>query len=242
MGVSPFWSGVVGWIFGGPLGAIVGYSLGSFLNALSKANRGESNADQTARMDFMTSLLVLVAATMKADGRTSRSELDVVRHFFLKQFGPDITQNALSLLRDLLKQDIQTSDVCQQIRLNMNYSQRMVLLHFLYSIAHADDELHAKEKQLLQRVAAEMGIRPNDAQSIAAMFAPRHNIRSDYQILEIDASATDDDVRKAYRRMSMKHHPDKVAHLGPDIQKTATEKFQTISAAYSRIKQKRGMG
>ena len=68
-----------------------------------------------------------------------------------------------------------------------------------------------------------------------------HRPDADYRVLEVAPHASDDEVRRAYRRMSMKHHPDKVAHLGPEFQKTATEKFQRVNAAYAAIRKSRGM-
>jgi DnaJ like chaperone protein len=145
------------------------------------------------------------------------------------------------MLRDLLHQEIPVGPVCAQIRMNMNYSQRLALLHFLYSLAHADGELHPAEDRLLARFASELGIHAADVRSIAAMFAPRADPDADYRVLEIARTATDDEVRRAYRRMSMKHHPDKVAHLGAEFQRTATEKFQRVNAAYAAIKKARGL-
>ena len=146
------------------------------------------------------------------------------------------------MLRELLLKDIPVGPVCDQIRAHMNYSQRLTLLHFLYGIAYADGKLHPAEDRLLRQFAAEFGIRAGDIRSIAAMFAPKADPDADYHVLEIAPAATDEEVRKAYRRMSMKHHPDKVAHLGPEFQKTATEKFQRVNAAYAAIKKSRGMG
>ena len=64
---------------------------------------------------------------------------------------------------------------------------------------------------------------------------------SAYDVLEISPNATDDEVKSAYRRMAMKNHPDKVATLGPDVQKAAEEKFRKIQEAYETIKRQRGM-
>jgi DnaJ like chaperone protein len=244
--VSPWITGALGWAFFGPIGGLFGYAAGSLYNAAQRANAqtqagGGPAGPGTARNDFIASLLVLTAAMMKADGRTTKAELDVVKQFFLQQFGPDITRDALPMLRDLLRQNIPVGPVCAQIRMNMNYSQRLALLHFLYSIAHADGQLHPAEDRLLSHLAAELGIQAADIRSIAAMFAPRADPDADYRVLEVSPQATDDEVRKAYRRMSMKHHPDKVAHLGPEFQKTATEKFQRVNAAYAAIKKSRGM-
>ena len=242
--VSPWITGALGWAFFGPLGGLFGYAAGSLFNAVQRAGapggRPQAGPD-AARNGFIASLLALTAAMMKADGRATRSELEVVKQFFAQQFGRDIAQQALQMLREILPQDIPAGPVCAQIRENMNYSQRLALLHFLFSIAHADGELHPAEDRLLSRLASALGIHAADIRSIAAMFAPRTDPDADYRVLEIPRSATDDEVRRAYRRMSMKHHPDKVAHLGTEFQKTATEKFQRVNAAYARIKKARGL-
>ncbi len=242
--VSPWITGALGWAFFGPLGGLFGYAAGSLFNAAQRANAaggGPQAGADAARNGFIASLLALTAAMMKADGRVLKSELAVVKQFFLQQFGADIAQQALQMLRHLLEQDIPVGPVCVQIRANMNYSQRLALLHYLYSLAHADGELHPAEDRLLAQFAREFGIQAADLRSIAAMFASRADPDADYRVLEIPRSATDDEVRKAYRRMSMKHHPDKVAHLGPEFQKAATEKFQRVNAAYAAIKQARGL-
>ncbi len=242
--VSPWIAGALGWAFFGPLGGLFGYAAGSLFNAAqrrSAADGGPQAGPDAARNGFIASLLALTAAMMKADGRATKSELEVVKQFFSQQFGRETAGQALRMLHDLLERDIPTGPVCAQIRMNMNYSQRMALLHFLFSIAHADGELHPAEDRLLSRLAAELGIHAADIRSIAAMFAPKADPGADYRVLEVSPQASDDDVRRAYRRMSMKHHPDKVAHLGPEFQKTATEKFQRVNAAYANIKKSRGM-
>lgn len=245
--VSPWITGALGWAFFGPLGGLFGYAAGSLFNAAQRAGAGNAPGGgpqagpEAARNGFIASLLALTAAMMKADGHATKSELDVVKKFFAAQFGPIVAQEALRTLRDLLDRDIPLGPICAQIQRNMNYSQRMALLHFLYSIAHADGELHPAEDRLLARLASDLGIHAADVRSIAAMFAPKADPGADYRVLEISPSASDDEVRRAYRRMSMKHHPDKVAHLGPEFQKTATEKFQRVNAAYAAIKKARGL-
>ena len=244
--VSPWITGALGWAFFGPLGGLFGYAAGSLFNAAQRGTAagggGPQAGPEAARNDFIASLLALTAAMMKADGRATKSELEVAKRFFAQQFGAGIAPQALQMLRDLLQKEIPVGPVCAQIRMNMNYSQRMALLHFLFSIVHADGELHPAEDRLLARLASDLGIHAADVRSIAAMFAPKADLGADYRVLEVSPNASDDDVRRAYRRMSMKHHPDKVAHLGPEFQKTATEKFQRVNAAYAAIKKARGMG
>ncbi len=87
---------------------------------------------------FGVSLLVLIAAVMKADGKVVKSELDYVKQFFIRQFGNDSAAEATVMLRDLLKKDIPVRDVCQQISRNMDYSSRLQLLHLLFNVSLAD--------------------------------------------------------------------------------------------------------
>ena len=183
------------------------------------------------------SLLVLVAAVMKADGKILKSELDYVKKFMVHNFGEASATEAVKMLRDLLKQTIPVNEVCRQIKQNMNYSARLQLLHFLFGIAQADGDVDANEKELIGRISMEMGITDKDYESIQAMFVP--NTEGDYKILEIEPTASNEELKKAYRRMAMKYHPDKVGNLGDDFQKAANEKFQKVNQAYENIKKER---
>ena len=94
------------------------------------------------------SLLVLVAAVMKADGKVVKSELDYVKQFFVRQFGQESAKEALLMLKDIIKQDIPVRDICIQISRNMDYSSRLQLLHLLFNISLADTTIHPKEIEL----------------------------------------------------------------------------------------------
>ena len=236
------WIGAgLGAFAGGPIGAIVGFMLGSMFDGGQEAvKRGTTGySSRTTTGGYVMSLLVLVAAVMKADGKVLKSELDYVKKFLVHNFGEDSAQEAIKMLRDLLKQTIPVNDVCRQIQANMNYSARLQLVHFLFGIAQADGQVAPEEKQLITQICSQMGINDKDFESIQAMFIP--NTDTDYKILEIDRSASDEDIKKAYRRMAMKYHPDKVSHLGEDFQNAAKEKFQRVNQAYENIKKERNV-
>ena len=228
--------GGLGWAFGGPLGAILGFGLGSMFGNNSETQNPYRNS---ARGDFSMSLLVLSAAVMKADGKVVKSELDYVKNFFLSQFGFEETERLILIMRNVLQQDINVRDVSTQIGQYMDYSSKLQLVHYLFGIASADGQYHESEVNVIEEIARFMSIRTADFSSIRAMFVK--NINSAYDILEIVPDATNDEVKKAYRRLAVEYHPDKVAHLGEDIRKSATEKFQTLNAAYDQIKKQRGM-
>ena len=145
----------------------------------------------------------------------------------------------MKILDKLNNQEINIYSVGAQIAANMNYSQRQQLFHYLCALANADNDFCEKEKSVLESIASAIGISDADASSIIAMFYK--DTTSAYTVLEISPTATDDEVKSAYRRMAMKHHPDKVASLGPDVQKAAEEKFRKIQEAYETIKKQRGI-
>jgi DnaJ like chaperone protein len=185
------------------------------------------------------SLLVLVAAMMKADNKVLKSELDYVKQFFIRQFGQSAAREAIIMLKDILKQDIPVRDVCQQISRNMDYSSRLQLLHLLFNISQADGTIHPSELDAVEKMAGYLGITSSDYLSIRNMFVPETD--SSYKILEIEPTATDEEVKKAYRRMAMKYHPDKVSHLGDEFRKSADEKFKKVNEAYEKIKKERNI-
>ncbi|SHJ78888.1 DnaJ like chaperone protein [Tangfeifania diversioriginum] len=234
--------GGLGWAVGGPIGAIFGFVVGSIVDGSTteiQTGRPSGYSGRTTTGGYVMSLLVLVAAVMKADGKVLKSELDYVKKFMVQNFGAASAQEAVKMLRDLLKQSIPVNAVCTQIKQNMNYSARLQLLHFLFGIAQADGHVDENERKLIETIARQMGIGNGDFESIQAMFV--RNIDADYKILEIAQNASNEELKKAYRRMAMKYHPDKVSHLGNDFQKAANEKFQMVNRAYENIKKERNI-
>ena len=106
-------------------------------------------------------------------------------------------------------------------------------------IALADGQFDKSEKSVIEAIARVIGLSDADAASVIAMYWK--DADSAYSVLGISPSATDEEVKNAYRRMAMKNHPDKVATLGPEVQKAAEEKFRKIQEAYETIKKERGM-
>jgi DnaJ like chaperone protein len=232
--------GGLGFVMGGPLGAVLGFLVGSMVdNTTVQTSRYTTSVQGTASGDFGMSLLVLVAAMMKADGKVVKSELDYVKQFFVRQFGQSSAREALLMLKDILKKDIPVRDVCNQISQNMDYSSRLQLLHLLFNISVADGDISASEIEVVEKMSGYLGIASSDYVSIRNMFVPETD--SSYKILEIIPTATDENVKKAYRRMAMKYHPDKVSHLGEEFRKTADEKFKKVNEAYEKIKKERNM-
>jgi len=240
--------GALGWAMGGPIGGIIGFAVGAMADDKSftgvrqgETTQRQTNYNQYRRQtqsgDFASALLVLSAAVMKADNRLLKSELDFIREFYTKQFGSAAAAQHIGVLKELLQKDIPVREVCEQIRYYMEHPMRLQLLYYLFGIAKADGDVDKHEIQIIETIAQHLGLNAKDYESLKAMHYK--DTESAYKILEIESSATDDEVKKAYRKMAMKYHPDKVRGLGEQHEKAANEKFINVQEAYEQIKKER---
>jgi DnaJ like chaperone protein len=246
MSFSKWIGAALGWSFGGPIGAIIGLALGGMFDAAGKGV-GYNHSGQTIYRqkavtqpgDFEVSLLILSSIVIKADGKQDQRELDFVRQQFVGMYGKERANHAFKLFKEVNKQNnISTRQVCLQIKQMMAHASRLQLIHFLFGIAKADGVVSQKEESQIHIIAGYLGISFKDYESIKAMFFDSSD--NAYKILEIEKSATNDDIKKAYRNMAKKYHPDKVIHLGKEHQEGAEEKFRQVQAAYEKLQNERG--
>ena len=231
----------LGWAFAGPIGGLIGWWLGGQVDVNPNMGQGSRPriSQQTRPGDFAIAMLVLVAAVMKADGKVVKAELDYVKQFLINSFGRDNAQEMLVLLKNLLDQDYYIYEIANQINSHMNTAEKLQLMHVLFGISQADGQVHAHEVEIIQEIGKHLKLNASDVDAIMAIFIK--NTNSYYTILEIDPAATDQELKKAYRSMARRFHPDKVQHLGPEFQKMAEDKFKAINEAYQQIKTERGI-
>lgn len=265
MGIGKWILTGLGWALGGPIGGVIGYFLGEGLSKAFKSSdspriegsrtnyrRGPYHNTGTAG-DLHAALLVLIAAVMKADGVVRRSELDYVKRFLLANYSEDEAREMLLVLRELVNKDIPIGDVCIQIKHNTDYDTRYHMLDFLAGLAEADGDFAAREYNVLRLIATGLGINARDFASIYARHSSASQQSSGgysygssshsssriahdpYKVLGIESSASDLEVKKAYRRLAMKYHPDKVEGLGEEVKRNAVKQFREIQEAYETI-------
>ena len=219
--------GGLGWALGGPLGAIMGYAIGSITSKNTNTQRG----------DFGAAMLVLFAAVMKADGELKKTELEFVKRFFIENFGVQYAQEIIPVFKKILNQNINIQDISKQIKAHMDMPSKLQLIHILFGLSKADNDIHKNEINIIADISDLIGINPSDFKSIKAMFIK--DTKGAYEILGVNQSQNNDEIKNAYRKMAIKYHPDKVAHLGQDFAKFAEEKFKSINDAYQQIKKER---
>lgn len=273
MGVGKWIGGFLGFMSGGPLGALAGYAIGWLFEKGAEGfseNNGYNNIDGTyrntyesssseytarqqsegQRNSFLFSLLALASYIIKADGRVMHSEMEFVRTFLRRNFGSVAVQQGEQILMRLFELQKQMGseafkttirESCAEISQHMDYSQRLQLTNFLVLVAQADGAVPQDEIEALQFITANLGISAEDLNSMLNLSSGSSSIDAAYKVLGITADATDEEVKAAYRRMALKHHPDRVATLGEDVRKAAEQKFQEINAAKETIYKARGL-
>lgn len=243
-------------IFGGILGLLIGSYIDNYQAVMAKVRQGTAGAGNGGRVtpedifqyyqqrstahDVPTMLMALSAAVMRADGKVVKSELEFVKTFLKQQFGPQFSTQHLQTLKHFVNSgEIPLQRICQDIRLRMQPEVRVQLLHYLFSIAKADGHTSESEMHVIRQISEMMGVSQVDYESVKNMFY--RDVNSDYRVLGVEPNATDEEVKKAYRQMAIKFHPDKVSQMGEEHQKAAKEKFQKIQDAYEAIKKQRGL-
>ena len=241
---------LIGFFSSGFFGAIVGFMIGSYVDYAYGAeettsyNQGSFNSyggyqtNQVHPSDFKNSLLILIAAVMKADGVAMKSELDLVKSMLLRTYGEQESRNMLLQLREYLKKEHNLNQVCRNLRNRMSYSPRLELVHILFRISRADGVISDAEISLIQQVATQLGVSHTDYLSLKAMFV--ESADADFKILDVSNSASEDEVKKAYRKLAMRFHPDRLQGLSEGEKKSAETKFLRVQKAYENIKKKKG--
>jgi len=233
--------GGVGWMIGGPIGGLLGFAFGSLLDSATiEIIRKELDETTEPEADFRLSLLMLSAFVIKADGNASKEELEYVRAFFVRRFGVEKANSSMRIFNSLDKGKTNIAEVCVRVRRLLDYPSRLQLVDFLFGVAQADGHLSKEEVSIIARIASYLGLHQTEFDSIRGMFR-QPTAASAYQILGVSKTDSIEIIKKAYRKLTLQYHPDKVAHHGEDVQRAAKEKYQKVVEAYESVKKERGI-
>ena len=255
----------LGALNGGVIGALAGYAIGRLFDALVERQQPDSatssaefysssrtadgygySSAQTeqegARNGFLFSLLVLSTHIIQADGKIMHSEMNYLRGFLRQNFGEAAVSQGESIVNNLFEYrkshgnslwNAQIRDACIQMRGVMPEEHLLQLVAYLCEIAKADGHVDTTEVDAIRFVCSLLGISPAVADQYLSLGGS--SIEDAYKVLGVSPSATDEEIRKAYRELVRKNHPDRVATLGEDVREAAKRKMQEINDAKARI-------
>jgi len=237
---------IIGFSIRGFSGAILGFLLGSFIDNIGGKGSsgrtvfGDFTRQKVSPADFELHLLSLCSIVIKADGQVSQREMDYVRQYFVGNYGKDKANAIFRTFNEINKKhEISAQRICTYLNQRTRYEVRLQLLHFLFGIAQADGSVSKPEISKIREIAGYLKVTLRDFESIMAMFIKSAD--NAYKILEIEKSATNDELKKAYRTMAKKYHPDRVNTQNEAIKKGAEEKFKQVQKAYEDIQKERGI-
>jgi DnaJ like chaperone protein len=242
----------LGFLLGGPLGAVVG---GAMQHVLTKDARRSFSGSGPANQEglFVTHLVAIMTKIAMADGRISPNEIRTIHDFFARELG--YSGFELRFIDGLINQTRQVNPDMGEIAVNFRATNprehSLLLLDICYRIAAADGAICAKEQHALSGLAETLGISDEERQRIQYKYSatggrqhtgeqrPAPETMDDYAVLGVTSSASNDEIKKAYRQMASQYHPDKVSHLGKELIEFANSKFTEINSAYNNLRKVR---
>jgi DnaJ like chaperone protein len=258
MGIlGALFGGTVGFVLGGPLGMIIGGALGAQAGEGAPVHPGARQAGgariggpglrRDTQTAFMVALISLAAKVAKADGNVSEAEIRTLDDFLRTNLRMSLQERQMAsrVFNEAKNSPIPAADFARQIRgiLGPFPDRLRDMITLLLQIAHADGSLHPTEETLIRQIARDMGLTDRDYQECRALFGGS-SLSSDsaYEALGLTSQATEEEVKKAYRRIAREYHPDVLQSKGlpEDFMQFAKEKLQKVNEAYDVIKKQRG--
>jgi len=245
----------IGFSFGGPIGAIIGAAIGHIFDSSTMKRPVRYVRGSERELSFITSLILLLVGTAKADGEVTHEEIETIKQFFKNQVKYNSSDYYIidKLINESIHRDVDLPEVCNEISKRTNYEERLFLIRINYQIASADRKITVEEEDYIRKASNYLGINEYDYNILRNTYASyrksnsyqgtTHDIgrKDPYILLGIDRNCSNEELQKAYRNLASKYHPDKVSHLGKEFIELATNKFTHIQEAYQTIKKERGI-
>ncbi|MBT8328992.1 MAG: DnaJ domain-containing protein [Desulfofustis sp.] len=200
---------------------------------------------------FVWLLVHILVKIAQLDDHVSRDEVQTIQRFF--QYNLHYNQTKMAWVKNLIKEATESTEtpesMLEEFKRTFAYEPRLILLELIYQIVYTKDPVPQNELEKARQIAIFLEISQYDLRTIEAKYTyhrqrqateARVNDAQYYAVLGLEPGADMETIKKSYRQLSMKYHPDKVSHLGEEFQEVAEEKMKEINAAYDFFKKKFG--
>ena len=258
--------GVLGFVVGGPVGALVGLVLGHLVDSSRVGAGGGIGGGFSRTRDhatFFNTTFAVMGHLCKADGRVSAEEIRAAESVMDQlRMNEARRAEARAMFRTGKAPDFDLADALDAFQAAYGRAAQLkfVFLQIQMSAAWADGEVGAAERSVLHEIAGRLGIPEAAFRQVEALVAgmagrgrwsaggqsssqsaSRADIDGAYQALGVSPSDSDAQIKRAYRRLISRHHPDKLVSKGlpEDMMRAATERTAEIKASYDLIMSRR---
>jgi DnaJ like chaperone protein len=246
-GGAPLLVDVIGFLFVGFLFTLFFMWLGFWgFSFYIKRKVSEYEQGQTeARKNFVSLLVHILVKIAQFDGTATKAELQAISNFFRTHLR--YNQEQMYWVKELIKDASSNTDsletLLSQFRESFAYEPRLILVELVYQVLFTNHHVSDHELELAQNIAEYLNILNYDLLTIQSKYIHRRKAAATkeeeyYEILGLQAGTDFEQIKKSYRKLSMKYHPDKVGHLGEEFRKVAEEKMKEINGAYHHFKTK----
>ena len=249
--------GTIGFALGGPIGAVAGAAFGhTFVDRKedeylsSRIGEGPTaqatlSSNEQAQLVFFTAAFSMLAKISKADGKVTDQEISAVETFMRQQLQLDAAgqKTAINIFRQAISSPEPFEAFAQQFYSVVNVQPNILefMLDILFRVSAADGDISREEETLLLSASNIFRFSDSDYERIKSRYVSVSN--KYYSVLKCDHNASDDEVKKQYRKLVTEYHPDKIEAKGlpEEFIKLANEKFKEIQEAWDAIKKERGI-
>jgi DnaJ like chaperone protein len=190
------------------------------------------------RSEFVELLIRVLCLCVQVDGRVDKRELIAIENIFRGQFNYKPLQ--LTWVKDLinhsLKNPANLDETCKEIDQKFDHQSKLLLLQLVYHVVLSDEIVAKAEEAFIRTIIRHLNISEHEATSIRGHFIKESDVERDYAILGLTSTATLIEVKKAYKDLCKKYHPDRVQHLGEEFRKISEEKIKEINKSYDILK------
>ncbi len=210
-------------------------------NRYVNSSLNSKSVDHKRFVEIMVHILIHIA---KADGKISQTETQMIRQFFISQLNFSGAQ--IEWLNDIIETAKQATsniqNLANEFTIQFGYESQLMLLNMVYNVAYSDGVFHEAEAKLIDQLAVLLKVSAFDHQRIKMAFEAQYgdiaNTENDdkyFAVLGLTNTASKDEIKKTYRELTKKYHPDKVHHLGQEFKVQAEKKMQEINGAYDEL-------